>query len=166
METLSTSKWQRSGSSIVFDKESLGPFITKGMVISLRQALKWNSAIPESPPSGSRTVVISGLESVIETLEPQEADIFLKTRFRPLLISLQNRWTNCGVVIGFSSHAKAFEETSLEEEVIFRRRDRKKIRLSEGLWDGSSTADMKRLVREGDNPDKEITIGYYVARIS
>ncbi|WP_413894508.1 hypothetical protein, partial [Candidatus Skiveiella danica] len=59
-----------------------------------------------------------------------------------------------------------FEETSLEEEVLFRRRDRKQVRLSEGLWDGSATVNMKRVVREGDQPGEEVIVGYYVARIS
>jgi len=106
------------------------------------------------------------METVIETMEPQETEDFLCRRIRPLLIRLQNRWTDCGVVFGFTSHHRTFEETSLEEEVLFRRRDRKQVRLSEGLWDGSATVNMKRVVREGDQPGEEVIVGYYVARIS
>jgi hypothetical protein len=85
---------------------------------------------------------------------------------RPLLVELQNRWTECGVVFGFSSHEKAFEETPLEEEVLFRRRDRKTVKLSESLWDGSASMNMKRIIREGEVPEAETVVGYYVARIS
>ena len=94
--------------------------------------------------------------------EPWEAEDFLTGRIRPLLINLQSHWTDCGIVFGFSAHPKAFEETSLEEEVLFRRRDSKTVRLSEGLWDGSATANVKRVVREGNKDGEETIIGYYV----
>ena len=166
MDSISNNVWQRRGSSFIFDQESLGPFILEGSVVSLRQALAWLEALPSNPPVPGRTILVSGLETVIETLAPQEAEDFLVQRVRPLLIHLQNRWTDCGVVFGFTSHLKTFEETSLEEEVLFRRRDRKRVRLSEGLWDGSATVNMKRIIREGDKASEEIPVGYYVARIS
>lgn len=166
MDTITNSVWQRKGSCVIFDQKSLGPFISDGAVISLRQALSWAKALPAAPPVPGSTILISGLETVIETMEPQDAEDFLCRRIRPLLIDLQNRWTACGVVFGFTSHPKTFEETSLEEEVLFRRRDRKQVRLSEGLWDGSATVNMKRVVREGDQPGEEVIVGYYVARIS
>jgi hypothetical protein len=166
MESISNSVWQRKGSAVIFDQKNLGPFIANGSVVSLRQALSWSKGLPVNPPMPGRTVLISGLETMIETLEPQEAEDFLIFRIRPLLIHLQNNWTDFGVVFGFTSHAKSFEETSLEEEVLFRRRDRKTVRLSEGLWDGSASVNMKRMVREGDQSGQEVIVGYYVARIS
>jgi len=93
-----------------------------------------------------------------------EVEDFLARRIRPLLIELQSRWTDCGIVFGFSSHEKAFEEVSLDEEVHFNH-DKKSIRLSEGIWDGT-TMSMKRITREDRQSGKEITVGYYVARIS
>lgn len=166
MDMISTNVWQRRGSSVVFDQKSLGPLIAAGALISLRQALGWINSVPSAPPVAGPTILISGLEAIIETMAPQNAEVFLSRRIRPLLIELQNRWTECGVVFGFSSHEKAFEETSLEEEVLFRQRDRKMVKLSESLWDGSASMNMKRIVREGDAPGAETVIGYYVARIS
>ncbi len=166
MDTITNTVWQRKGSSVIFDQKSLGPFISNGAVISLRQALSWAKGLPSVPPAPGRTILISGLETVIETMEPQAAEDFLCHRIRPLLIYLQNSWTDYGIVFGFTSHPKTFEETSLEEEVLFRRRDSKQVRLSEGLWDGSATVNMKRVLREGDRPGDEVIVGYYVARIS
>ncbi|MGC8495495.1 MAG: hypothetical protein ACP5SH_27605 [Syntrophobacteraceae bacterium] len=166
MEKISSSAWQRKGSSIVFDKKSLGGLISAGAVISLREALSWTIEIPAIFPVSGRTILVSGLETVLEIAEPQAAESFLSNRITPLLVNLQNRWTDCGIVFGFSSHGKAFEETSLDEEVLFWRRDRKTVRLSKALWDGSSALNMKRIVREADKPGEETTIGYHVARIS
>lgn len=166
MDTITNTVWQRKGSCVIFDQKSLGPFISEGAVISLRQALAWSKGLPANSPVPGRTLLISGLETVIETMVPQEAEDFLCRRIRPLLTHLQNNWPDCGVIFGFTSHSKTFEETTLAEEVLFRRRDRKQVRLSEGLWDGSSTANMKRVVRESDQPGEEVIVGYYVARIS
>ncbi|WP_309741081.1 hypothetical protein [Methanococcoides alaskense] len=135
-------------------------------MISLREVLSWKNAIPSEPPIPKKTILISGLETVIETMSQIEADEFLSRRIRPLLIQIQNSWTDCGIVFGFSSHKKAFSEVSLDEEVHFHRRDKKTIRLSEGLWDGSATMNMKRITRDDAENGKEITVGYYVARIS
>lgn len=166
MDTLANTAWQRKGSCIIFDPKSLGSLIAADAVISLREALSWLHALPDTPPVAGRTILVSGLETIIATMEPQDAESFLCRRIRPLLIHIQNRWTDCGIVFGFSTHPKAFEETTLEEEVLFRRRDRKQVRLSEGLWDGSATVNMKRITREGEQPTQEVTIGYHVARIS
>lgn len=166
METISNTVWQRKGSSIIFDQKSLGPFIADGSVISLRRMLSWTKGLPINPPVPGKTILISGLETMIQTMVVDEAEAFLSQRIRPLIIDLQNRWSNCGIIFGFSEHSNAFKVTSREEEVLFHRRDQKEIRLSEGLWDGSATINMKRIVREGDKLESEIIVGYYVARIS
>ncbi len=166
MENISNTVWQRKGSSVIFDQDSLGEFIAEGAVISLRQALTWLKGLPLTPPVPGRTILISGLETVLETLLPVEADEFLVKRIRPLLLELQAHWTDFGIVFGFSSHEKAFTETVLEEEVLFRRHDRKEIRLSQGLWDGTATMNMQRVVCEAHKSGKETKVGYYVPRIS
>jgi len=166
MDTISNTVWQRRGSSILFDQESLAPFVKDGAVISLREALSWMRGLPSAPPVEGKTIVVCGLETVIETLPDDEIDDFLVRRIRPLLIELQNRWPDSGIVFGFSSHPKTFEESPMQEEVLFKRRDRIKVRLSEGLWDGSATVNMKRIVEPEQGPGQEVVIGYYVARIS
>ena len=166
MNTISNDVWKRQGSAVIFDQQSLAPFISSDALISLRVFLQWQGMLPVNPPVPDRTILVSGLETVLETLNPEEANDFLIRRIRPLLIDIQNRWTNTGVVFGFSTHPKAFEETSLNEEVLFKRRDKKNVRLSDGLWDGSATVNMKRVVFEDAQANSEKTVGYYVARIS
>ncbi len=166
MDTISTSVWQRKGSSVVFDKDSLVPLISSNAMISLREVLSWSKSMPAVPPVPGRTILVSGLETIVETMAPIEAEAFLTQRVRALLIDLQNKWTDCGIVFGFSSHPKTFEETTMDEEVLFQRRDRKTVKLSESLWDGSATVNMKRIVRESEKSGEEVIVGYYVARIS
>lgn len=166
MDSISTTVWQRRGSSVVFDQHSLGEFIEGGAMVSLREFLGWINKIPSVPPVSGKTILITGLETVIETMPLNEAEEFLTRRIRPLLIEMQSHWTDCGVVFGFSSHEKAFEEVSLAEDVHFHRRDKKTVHLSESLWDGGATMNTKRITREDTETGKEVTVGYYVARIS
>ena len=166
MDSISSSVWQRKGSSVIFDQESLGPIIAAGSLVSLRTFLGWRRQLPAMPPVSGKTILVSGLETVLETLPPAEADGFLSQRIRPVIYTLQDRWPEQGILFGFTSHHKAFKEATMEEEVLFHRRDQKTIRLTEGLWDGSATVNMKRLVREGAESSGDAVLGYYVARIS
>lgn len=167
MDSISSSVWRRRGSCVIFDQESMGSIIAAGALVSLRTFLGWRRNTPTTQPTPGKTILVAGLEAVLETMSPEEADDFLARRVRPVIMDLQSRWTDAGIVFGFTSHHKAFKETSLEEEVLFNRRDQKTIRLTEGLWDGSATVHMKRLVREGaETPSNDAVIGYYVARIS
>ena len=77
MESISSTVWQRKGSSIIFDQDVLGKFISQGAVISLRIALGWMNKIPAHPPVTGKTIVISGLETIVETLPPEDAEEFL-----------------------------------------------------------------------------------------
>lgn len=166
MDSISSTVWQRKGSSILFNKDSLAPFVKNGSVVSLREVLSWMNKFPATPTVEGKTIVVCGLEAMVETLPVDEMDEFLIQRIRPLIIGLQNRWPGVGLVFGFSSHPSTFEESSMQEEVLFKRRDRKKVRLSEGLWDGSANVNMRRIINLEDLTEKEDIIGYYVARIS
>lgn len=135
-------------------------------MVSLREVLGWINNIPTEPPVPRKTILITGPETVSETIPLNEAEEFLTWRIRPLLIEMQSRWTDCGVVFGFSSHEKAFEEVSLAEEVHFNMRDKNTVHLSESLWDGSATMNMKRITREDAETGKDVIVGYYVACIS
>ncbi len=165
MNEISSSAWQRKGSSVVFDRASLGPLISGGTLVSLRQALGWMAEWPSQPPVPGKTILVSGLETIVEVMEPVEAETFLRSRMRPLIQEFQGRWDQYGLVFGFSGHERAFDVTTVDEEVLFRRRDRKTVRLSEALWDGSATINLSRILSRSEDGENQ-TVGYYVARIS
>ena len=164
MRDMSSSAWLRRGSSIVFDRHTLGPIIGGGALVSLREALGWMGSWPVDPPGSGQTVLVGGIETFLDVLEPAEAQEFLKNRVKPFVQEFQARWDQRGLVFGFGTHEKSFKVTASEEEVLFVRRDGERVRLSYSLWDGSATMNVTRLVR--DEQGKKITVGYYVARIS
>jgi hypothetical protein len=161
---MSSSAWLRRGSSIVFDRFTLGPLIGAGALVSMREALRWMNAWPDQPPGNGQTVLVCGIETFLDVMEPAEAQHFLKSRVKPFVQEFQTHWDQRGLVFGFGTHERSFELTASDEEVLFSRRDGEKVRLSYSLWDGSATMKMARLIR--DEQGKSKTVGYYVARIS
>lgn len=164
MRDMSSSAWRRRGSSIIFDKFTLSTLIGGGTLVSLREALGWSSSWPSAPPGKGQTVLVGGLETLLDVVKFSETENFLKNRVNPFIQEFQTRWDQCGLVFGFGTHERSFELTTSDEEVLFIRRDGERVRLSYALWDGSATMNLARLVR--DEQGKRITVGYYVARIS
>jgi hypothetical protein len=164
MWNMSSSAWLRRGSSLVFDRATLGPLIGGGVLVSMKESLSWMNAWPVEPPGNGPTVLVCGIETFLEVMRPVEAENFLKSRVKPFVQEFQARWDQRGLVFGLGSHERSFELTASDEEVLFIRRDSERVRLSHSLWDGSATMNMARLIR--DEQGNHITVGYYVARIS
>jgi hypothetical protein len=168
MEKISSDIWLYRGSTVLFNHACLGELLNKGIPqISLRQTLSWYKGLPDKPPASAKTVLITGLETVMETAKNGEsAEDFLSHRVQPLLRMVQNRWTNTGIVLAFTNPAAAFELTLQDEFLLFHRRDRITINLSNGLWDGSAPTNMRQIVTGDITNKKEEIVGYYVSRIS
>jgi hypothetical protein len=168
MEKISSNIWLYSGSTVLFNHTYLGDLLNKNTPqISLRQALSWRKGLPDGPPNSAKTVLITGLETIMETVKDSEtADNFLLHRVQYLLRQIQQQWTNVGIVLTFTSPAAAFELTLENEDLLFHRRDRITINLSNGLWDGSAPENMRQIVTGDTANKKEEIVGYYVSRIS
>ena len=111
-------------------------------------------------------MVVSGLEVCLDIGTPTEAEARLRERIKPFIEGFQRHWDQCGLVFGVGVSGKSFTVVPTDEEIEFTRSDHKKVRLSYALWNGSSTLNVTRLFREGERPGEQITVGYYVQRIS
>lgn len=165
MEDFVDSKmWLTRGSSIIFDKTMLGPVLAEQALVPLRQVLNWLSAWPSSTPNGGRTVLVGGLDTILEVLSQREAEDFVRQRVRPLIAEFQNRWTECGLVFGLNAEPERLIEDPVSEMVNFKRRDDIQICLSTELWNGSAATDMRRLVRTDRGTGQRVRGGYYAPR--
>lgn len=167
MRDIETDRWHRLGSSIVWDSAALAPLLTAGYLLSLREVLSWRKAWPSAPPCGSATVLVGGLEACLDLLAPVEAEQFLRSQIKPLILDFQARWDQRGLVFGFGAPENAFKIEPANEEILFVRRDQSRVRLSFAMWDGSANLNLSRLVqRPTGNAKGKVTIGYHVQRIS
>ena len=169
MNTLSTTSWMRSGSSILFDPTEIQHLLKLNSMVSLREFLSWRDNLPDNPPipDSSRTVLVCGLETVMETLSPTDAQDFLQRKIRPVIKTIQDVWTETGIVFGFTQGPRSFKEKpGSREEVLFLRSDNQEIRISEGLWDGTAELNMMQIISSFISESQRYVVGYYVKRIS
>ncbi|MBE7508220.1 MAG: hypothetical protein HS101_18310 [Planctomycetia bacterium] len=163
-EFVDSKMWLTRGSSVIFDKIMLGPLLNDGALISLRQALSWLSSWPSAPPTSGRTVLLGGLDTVLEVLPTRDAEDFVRRQIRPLIAEFQNRWTECGLVFGMNTPAPRIVEDPVTEMVHFENRDGERLCLSTELWNGSAVTDMRRLVRTDRAAGQKVRGGYYAPR--
>jgi len=166
MDEMTASTWQRRGSSVVFHSKLLGPLIDAGCMVSLRDALGWLKSWPSEPPGESPTVLIAGLETVLEVLDPPGAEEFLRTRVKAFIDQFQEHWDQRGLVFGFGCPAGRFKVDPTFEDVLFEGPGNRTVRLSAGLWNGAARQDMLRIVVKDEQTGRDEPGGFYVRRLS
>jgi hypothetical protein len=165
MKEMTGQSWLHRGSSVVFDKNLLAPLVTKGGLISLREILTWVDAWPDDPPNNSKTVFVSGLETILGVLPPKESEEFLHKQMKPLIQEFQEHWDTTGLVFGFCGPSNKFE-IDPHENVIYKISDTQKVQLSSGLWNGNASQDMFLLLVKDTTTNKSVQGGFHVPRLS
>ena len=162
MHEMSSSAWQRRGSSIVFHRNLLVPLIESGAIVFLREALSWANNWPLEPPNGSNTVLVVGLETCLDVMLPLEAENFLRRTIRPLLLECRSYWDRCGLIFGFGCSEKRFC-IDPQENILFVYLDgTTHIRLSEGLWNGAARDELFCLTTPDRAKNRDVVGGYHV----
>lgn len=168
MQELTSSRWRRTGSSIVWSPDLLSDLIQKQDAVPLRTVLGWmTNGFPESPPGDHQTVLVGGLQTVLSTAAKSSPDAvydWLRQNVLPLVRAFQSQWPYVGLVFGMDGPRQCFDYNIADEVIYFVGQDRsKKIKLSLGIWNGALTGDgaYDLIV-----PDKKETGGYHVQRVS
>lgn len=151
MNELTSSKWKRRGSSIVWHPELLADLISSIEPVPLRTLLGWlSSGFPESPPgpAGTKTVLVGGLQTVVETMmqthPPEKSEAvadWLRTNILAVVRAWKSHWPDVALVFVMSGPGPLFEFNEGDELVYFGRgRERaKKVKLSLAIWNGAAS---------------------------
>ncbi len=170
MNEMDSTAWQRTGSSIVWSPDLLGPLITQGEAVPVRAVLNWmQNGFPDEPPGGGQTILVGGLQTVMETLmtggSASEAYEWLRTNILPLVRAVQSHWDRVGLVFGMDGPGRLFHHNEADDLVYFgRSRDRDgNVGITLGIWNGAATGEgaYRLLV-----PGTKETGGYHVRRVS
>ena len=170
MKDMDATTWQRSGSSIVWSPSLLAPLITKGEAVPLRVTLAWTkNGFPEEPPGGGSTILVGGLQAVVETVmaagTANEAYEWLRANVLPLVRAVQAHWDRVGLVFGMDGPGKLFHLNEADDLVCFgRAKDREdNVQITRAIWNGAATGEgAYRLIV----PDTKEVGGYHVRRAS
>lgn len=165
MHDMSSSAWQRRGSSVVYSRHMLGPLIAAGCLVSLREALGWLRQWPDAPPGNGHTVLVGGLETCLEVLSTGEAEDFLRRRVKPFILEFQSRWDQRGLVFGFGCPSQRFR-VDAQENVLFSHPQGGAVHLSSCLWNGAAGQDLYRLLTKDPATNQPVLGGFHVRRLS
>lgn len=172
MQEMTSKTWMRTGSSIIWHANLLADLVREIESVPLRVLLGWlESGFPESPPSGSRTVLVGGLQTVVETMmqtiTPEAVSDWLRGHALAAVRAWKSQWPDLGLVFVMDGPGTLFEFNEGDEIVYFGRgRDRtKKVKLSQAIWNGAASgAGAYQLIAEKDG-GREVG-GYFVKWMS
>lgn len=97
MQTLWGNGWAKYGTALLWNRHLLQPITQTDQVYSLRQFLRlaqqpldhW----PEDLPANhGKTLVVAGLDSCLEVLDPDDAQNWLTDTLRPALLRFQDQY--------------------------------------------------------------------------
>jgi hypothetical protein len=171
MQEMDSTAWQRMGSSIVWSPELLADLIKQIEPTPLRAAIAWldPGRLPDEPPGGHQTILIGGLQAVLDTIMTAEgADTayqWLRDYVLRLVRMLRSQWDRVGVVFVMDGPSKLFKLNEADDLVYFgKSSDREKcIRITLGIWNGASSGNgAYQLIVPGT---KDVG-GFHVKRIS
>jgi hypothetical protein len=93
MRQLLDTVWQRRGTSWIWDEEARNQVCIAGEVWSLRQFLRAATNWPHDLPSNhGQTVVVAGLEGVLDLLSPRDAEAWLGDVVKDAILSFQEHY--------------------------------------------------------------------------
>jgi hypothetical protein len=167
MEEMTSSVWKRKGSSIVWSTELLGPLIRDLDATPLREGLAWSGGrFPASPPGGGKTVLVGGLQAVLDALPDADSTyVWLRQHILPLCREAGRHWDSVALVFAMDGPGRMFTHNEADDLVYFGRGNdkSKQVLITRGIWNGAATGSgaYKLIAEEA----KEVG-GYYVQRVS
>ena len=124
------------------------------------------SGFPEDTPAGADTVLVGGLQTVLNVMPDAETSYaWLRANVLPLCRQWSNHWTGVGLVFGMDGPGKRFELNEADDLVYFGRETErnKQVCLTRAIWNGAATGTgVFRLMPEGS---REIG-GFHVVKVS
>jgi len=165
--------WIRSGTSLLWDAETLNNICTPESVRSLREFLRLHQAgWPEDALKlvNDRTLVVAGLEAAMDTLHPEEAVEWLEKKVYRAVLDFQENVADGGreaALLLWLADRKRLTHKAADNTyhwLCSGEHRQHSIPLGRCIWNGAEDS-VRRIITT--NPDhKEVWAGLFLPRIS
>jgi hypothetical protein len=167
MQEMTAQGWRRRGCSLIWSPELLSDLITSTEATPLSVVLEWQrSGPPNEPPGGARSVLVGGLQTVLEVMPDTDAAYsWLRANVLPLCRLWSNYWASVGLIFVMDGPSKLFNLNEADDLVYFgKSSDRDgRLCLTRAIWNGAASGSGAfKLVVEGS---REVG-GFHVVRVS
>jgi hypothetical protein len=168
MNRVSSTVWRSRGSSLIVDRDLLAQLAAEAAtaqktikVLPLREALLWSTVgWTVEPPGNARTLLVVGLDALLDHRIPAEAEAMLRQRIMPLIQAVQRRWPQSGLLFALPIDPARLSLDS-DDRIRLAVPGSGSVALSWGLWNGAAE-DVAEIVAS-DDPKQ---MGYYNSRLS
>jgi hypothetical protein len=165
--------WSRRGLSLLWGPETLSELAPPNEVIPIRAFFALVKTWPEELPSArGRTLVVAGMEGVVDSLAPDDAERWLEEDLNPCVFRFQEEYEGqAGLVFWLPSGRQRVHMTRARENYLWHcapPANGKTLALGRILW-GGAEADVGRILdRREMNQDFDgpAWIGLHHPRIS
>lgn len=168
MQDLLTDMWLRLGTGLVWDGQAQHGAAQAGRTVSLRAALQWVGAMPDDTPGGVQTILVTGLQTMLDVLSPTEADPVL-AKVRALIRRKADRWPECALLFAMPDAKRLQLDPATQSITLaFPGHEKMDIDIGAHLWSGAAR-DASRIVEsrlDAKGKMVSVPIGFWLRRVS
>lgn len=173
MPPLISDVWKRYGHSLLWNAPALFSFVSPKEIVTLRQFFALIDAWPEDLPAyNGQTLVVVGLESVLDSLNPHEAADWLETDLQEALHSFQSAYDTAALIFWLPGGQQRIKANAAQPGVYdwtcAAPHTETRFDLGRLLWSGAAPDARHILDPQHPNadPDSSAWIGLYLARLA
>ena len=167
--------WTKRGVSVIWDAKALSELGSMSKALSLRDWLRWQAegwADREEYFTGNdeRAVVVAGLDAALDSLDPEDAEIWMQDHILNAITEFQDEIAGGGqeaALIFWMVNRKRFNYHTASDAVVWKcstAHGGVELPISHCIWNGAQ-ADIRRII-PADGDDQESGIGLFLQRVS
>ena len=165
--------WRRRGLALLWGGGALAEVAKTDEIVPLRAFLSLAESWPDDLPSDKgNALVVAGVEGVLDSLTPDDAEKWLEEDLKPLLFSFQEEYEGQGaLILWLPSGRQRVHMKRASESYLWHcgpASGRKTLPIGRVLWAGAE-ADAGRVLdpsEKNQDPDGTAWIGLHLPRIS